>query len=254
MEHRNDTIHEDDGLKDNLDDDLDDKVPAMTEASPTPQSSSPDDSDALRADIYRILARLVREPPTTELLTWLAELDAETDDSALAVCWSSLIQSAAENASDENSTQLSRAHFRLLVGVIEGEITPYASWYRQGHLMDEPLLALRRDLRRLGIHRAEDCHDPEDHLAAICEVMAMLLDDDHQQDAAGFFMAHLAPWATRCFDDLSNVDTPFYAHVGALGGAFIAEELRHQSEEAARQPVRVLEPGATRPATDTTNN
>ncbi|WP_458525682.1 TorD/DmsD family molecular chaperone [Onishia taeanensis] len=229
----------------------------MTDASPTSQSDSQygsqHEADALRADIYRILARLVREAPTPELLTWLAGLDAETDDSMLARCWSSLIQSAADHASAEHSAQLSRAHFRLLVGVIEGEVTPYASWYRQGHLMDEPLLALRRDLRRLGIQRAENCSDPEDHLAAICEVMAMLLDDDHRQGAADFFMAHLAPWATRCFDDLAHTDTPFYARVGALGSAFMAEELRHQSEEAARQPLRILAPDSIRPAPDLTN-
>ncbi|WP_192037002.1 molecular chaperone TorD family protein [Halomonas sp. YLGW01] len=228
----------------------------MTEASPTNQPGSQHDTDALRADIYRLLARLVREPPTPDLLAWLAELDAETDGSVLATCWTSLIQSAGETVPDEHAAQLSRAHFRHLVGVIEGEITPYASWYRQGNLMDEPLLALRRDLRRLGIARAEDCRDPEDHLAAICEVMAMLLDDDHRDEAAAFFMAHLSPWAKRCFDDLASVDTPFYAHVGALGSAFMAEEHRHQAAEAAHQPVRILSPDADtiRPTPDMTDN
>ncbi|WP_136254603.1 TorD/DmsD family molecular chaperone [Onishia niordana] len=199
-----------------------------------------DDMNALRADIYRILARLVREPPTAVLLEWLSELDAEDDGSTLSHRWAMLIHSAAEQPQEELAKKLASAHFRHLVGVIQGDVTPYASWYRQGNLMDEPLVALRRDLRRLGISRSEDCHDPEDHLAAICETMAMLLDEGQTEEAAKIFMAHLAPWAQRCFDDLAAVDTPFYAHVGALGSAFISEEQRHQAEEATRQPVRVV--------------
>ncbi|WP_304525633.1 molecular chaperone [Halomonas sp. I5-271120] len=219
---------------------------------------SQEDTDALRADIYRLLARLVREPPSAALLTWLSELDADADGSTLAKRWTALIQSAsAQGMSQEALAKtLSTAHFRHLVGVVQGEITPYASWYRQGNLMDEALLSLRRDLRRLGISRAEECHDPEDHLAAVCETMAMLLDDGQQDEAAPFFMAHLAPWATRCFDDLAAVDTPFYAHLGALGSDFMSEEHRHQADEAARQPVRIVTPDANsaQPTPDMTDN
>ena len=215
----------------------------MTDASSTTQPGSQDETDALRADIYRLLARLVREAPSAELLAWLSGLDTEADGSVLAARWAALSESADAASLEEHAQQLARSHFRHLVGVIEGEITPYASWYRQGNLMDEPLLALRRDLRRLGIGRREDCKDPEDHLAAICEVMAMLLDED-RGEAAAFFMAHLSPWAKRCFDDLAGVDTPFYAHLGALGSAFMDEEHRHQEAEAARQPIRILSPDA----------
>lgn len=217
-----------------------------------------EDTDALRADIYRLLARLLREPPSAELLTWLSALDADADGSTLAKRWTALIQSAGTPGMPQEALvkKLSAAHFRHLVGVVQGEITPYASWYRQGNLMDEALLALRRDLRRLGISRAEECHDPEDHLAAVCETMAMLLDDGQQDEAAPFFMAHLAPWASRCFDDLAAVDTPFYAHLGALGSAFMSEEHRHQADEVARQPVRVITPDtcSANPTPDMTDN
>ena len=235
---------------------------SSAKTQPAAQEGSHDiieeETDALRADIYRLLARLLREPPSAELLTWLSALDANDDGSNLSKRWTALIQSAGGHGMPQEALvkKLSSAHFRHLVGVVQGEITPYASWYRQGNLMDEALLTLRQDLRRLGIRRAEECHDPEDHLAAVCETMAMLLDDGPQDEAAPFFMAHLAPWASRCFDDLAAVDTPFYANLGALGSAFMREEHRHQADEAARQPVHIMNPDAysTKPAPDMNDN
>lgn len=73
--------------------------------------------------------------------------------------------------------------------------------------MDAALVALRRDLKALGFQRAEHSHDPEDHLAALAEVMAMLI-EARAPDEARFFMDHLAPWAAECLADLGRVDTP----------------------------------------------
>ncbi|WP_163575737.1 TorD/DmsD family molecular chaperone [Halomonas faecis] len=196
-----------------------------------------DETRALRADIYRLLAGLLREAPGRQQLDWLAGLEVDVDDGELAARWAALA-SAAQQAEPED---LARAHFRHLVGVIQGDVTPYASWYRNGELMDEALLALRRDLKALGIARREAEPDPEDHLAALCETMALLIEDD-SGDEARFFMAHLAPWAPRCLADLSCVDTPFYARLGELGNAFLAHERRQLEDEAAHEPLRVVEP------------
>jgi len=211
----------------------------MNQAAPAPDEASPEEQEALRADLYRLLARLVREPADGDLLAWLATLEIEDErhQDPVATALKALARAAAEAAAGE----LARAHFRHLVGVVQGEITPYASWYRNGELMDQALVSLREDLRRLGFARSEASRDPEDHLAALFEIMAMLIEDRSPQTAA-FFMAHLAPWTERCLGDLAGVDTAFYARTGELGVAFLARERGQLATEAQRSPVRIIEP------------
>lgn len=203
----------------------------MTDALPTLK-----EADALRADIYQLLATLLRQAPDAELLQWLAELAIEQDGSRLAECWQSLAVAAA----DAKAERLQSAHFRHLVGVIQGEVVPYASWYRNGELMEAALVALRQDLRVLGFERSEHTRDPEDHLAALCEVMAMLIESASQEQAY-FFSQHLAPWAASCFADLGQVDTAFYAALGQLGSAFMESEQARLSIDASHAPVRIVE-------------
>lgn len=203
----------------------------MTDALPTLN-----EADALRADIYQLLATLLRQAPDAELLNWLAELAIEQDGSRLAECWQALAIAAA----DAEHERLQSAHFRHLVGVIQGEVVPYASWYRNGELMEAALVALRQDLRVLGFERSEHTRDPEDHLAALCEVMAMLIESASQEQAY-FFSQHLAPWAASCFADLGQVDTAFYAALGQLGSAFMESEQARLSIDAGHAPVRIVE-------------
>lgn len=208
----------------------------MTDALPTLK-----EADALRADIYRLFATLLRQAPDADLLSWLAELTIDQDGSRLAECWQALAEAAAgaqEGGADPE--RLQRAHFRHLVGVIQGEVVPYASWYRNGELMEAALVALRQDLRALGFERSEHTRDPEDHLAALCEVMVMLIASSSQEQAY-FFSQHLAPWAASCFADLGQVDTAFYAALGQLGSAFMESEQARLSVDAGHSPVRIVE-------------
>ncbi|HSP31563.1 MAG TPA: molecular chaperone TorD family protein [Halomonas sp.] len=208
----------------------------MTDALPTLK-----EADALRADIYRLLATLLRQAPDAELLNWLAELDIEQDGSRLAECWHALAAAAAgTKESGAETERLQSAHFRHLVGVIQGDVIPYASWYRNGELMEAALVALRQDLRVLGFERSEHTRDPEDHLAALCEVMAMLIESASQEQAY-FFSQHLAPWAASCLADLGQVDTAFYAALGQLGSAFMESEQARLSIDVGHTPVRIVE-------------
>ncbi len=186
-----------------------------------------DGYDGLRADIYRLLARLLRQAPDTDLLSFLAELEIANDNDGLQACWRTLSLAAAKARPDN----LERAHFRHLIGVIQGELVPYASWYLTGSLMEMPLVELRRDLRRLGYERAPDVKEPEDHIAAMLEVMAMLIENEPEQQAL-FFQRHLSPWGSDFMADLGQVDTPFYASVGQLGHGFLKQEdVLHASHE-----------------------
>lgn len=201
----------------------------MTE---TTTASPADEESALHAEIYRLLARLLRQAPNGELLDWLGELQAE-DDGPLGRAWDGLAAAARQ----AQPSALERAHFRHLIGVIQGEVVPYASWYRQGELMDEALVGLRRDLKRLGIARHADNSDPEDHLAALFECMA-LLGESQPEAAPAFFERHLAPWASDCLADLARVDTPFYARLAELGLAFMAHEQARLEAAAQLQALR----------------
>ncbi|WP_311064752.1 molecular chaperone TorD family protein [Halomonas sp. DWK9] len=216
----------------------------MSDAMPTLS-----ETDALRMDIYQLFASLLRQAPDSELLAWLEQLDIEQDGSRIAECWAALSQAAGQSDVDS----LKRAHFRHLVGVIQGDVVPYASWYRNGELMEAALVALRQDLRALGFERSEHTRDPEDHLAAVSEVMAMLIAAQSGEQFT-FFQQHIAPWARRCWDDLAKVDTAFYSALGQLGSAFMESEQARLSDQAAYQPVRIVEPapyntGAARKAT-----
>lgn len=195
-----------------------------------------DEHSALRADIYRLLARLIVAPPDDELLDFLSGLEGEPDGGPLATQWSLL----AEAAKSSDRTALERAHFRHLVGVIEGEVVPYGSWYLHGTLMDEFLVHLRSDLRQLGFERRQDTHDPEDHFSALCEVMALLA-ETRPQEQGQFFQRHLAPWAMACMKDLSAVDTDFYAAVGRLAGAYLDHERERLLVGPQHDAVRMID-------------
>ena len=52
---------------------------------------------------------------------------------------------------------------------------PHGSFYLTGFLNEKPLAELRDDLARLGVTRAEDVKEPEDHIAALCDVMAGMI-------------------------------------------------------------------------------
>lgn len=209
----------------------------MTDTATHPTTVELDETSALRVDIYRLLAELLRASPDRGLLEWLASLETEDASSPLADAWQQLSMAAQ----DADARTLARAHFRHLVGVIQGEVVPYASWYLNGELMDMALVHLRRDLAALGIERSDANRDPEDHLAALCEVMALLIESRSAQEAR-FFMTHLSSWAGRCLDDLTGVDTPFYSRLGRLGRAFIDREEALLGDQAAHEPVRLVEP------------
>lgn len=196
------------------------------------------DEDALRADIYALLASLLRQAPDADLLEWLGGLEADADDSRLTSAWRALSQAAAQ----ATIGGLERAHFCHLVGVIQGDVTPYASWYRQGELMEAALVELRRDLRALGFERSAQTHEPEDHLAAICEVMAMLVTDAATPRQSRFFFQHLAPWASHCFTDLAKVDSAFYAALGEVGEAFMEREADRLQDAMSQAPVNMVTP------------
>lgn len=95
-----------------------------------------------------------------------------------------------------------------------------------GFLMDRPLAVLRGDLRALGIERQADVKEPEDHAAALCETMAMLVAEGHDLEGQRrFFQSHVGPWMGTFFRDLGEAPSAaFYRAVGQFGEQFIRFE------------------------------
>jgi TorA maturation chaperone TorD len=206
------------------------QVTARILAGPPPEGAALFDpvsaEDAARAGLYGLLAALLRDVPEAPLLDRVAGLDAAAGRDAFALAWEGLRLAAGHVTPAEADDE----YHRLFIGLGRGDLVPYGSWYQTGFLMELPLGALRRDLAALGFERAPGVHEPEDHVAALCEVMAQLaLDPDMPVERQrAFFRAHIGPWIRRFCRDLEAVPAaPLYGAVGRLAGAFFEVETRY---------------------------
>ena len=182
-----------------------------------------DDVDAARAQEYALLATVLGGAPDRDLLTRLTRLKGDTSPLGLAHA------RLAEAAGAADAARVEREYFDLFVGVGRGELLPYGSYYLTGFLHERPLARLRSDLAELGIARADDQCEPEDHIAILCEVMAgfaggkfVIAPDERRRAETQFFDKHVAPWARRFFADLERAEAAdFYRAVAAVGATFI---------------------------------
>ena len=181
-----------------------------------------------RADIYRLLAALLAGPPDQALLELLRALVPDTTTgSSMNSTWQQL-RAAAENTGPRGVEQ---EYFNLFIGLGRGELVPYGSWYVHGLLMEKLLASLRDELAVLGIEREDGVSEPEDHVAALCEVMGMIIcDSELSLRQAAFFATYLDPWMGRFFVDLEEAETAvFYKAVGRLGQRFLDVERQYFS-------------------------
>ncbi|HEX9322065.1 MAG TPA: molecular chaperone TorD family protein [Xanthobacteraceae bacterium] len=182
----------------------------------------PDEVDAARAREYALLGGLLRRTPDRQLLDDIADL--KVDASAIGLAHAAL----AEAARAAKPEAVEREFFELFIGIGRGEVMPYGSYYLTGFLYERPLARLRSDLAELGIARSESNYEPEDHIAALCEVMAGLAGGRFPAPPGSdeqIFKKHVEPWAARFFADLERAQAAqFYRGVGMLGRTFIEIE------------------------------
>lgn len=186
--------------------------------------------DAARADLYGLLAHLFYAAPSGPLLTALTQADdisAGSPSTRVGDAWRRL-QAAAAVCEPEAAAQ---EYQDLFIGVGSAEAVPFASWHLTGFLMEEPLARLREKLARLGLSRLQSAHESEDHIAALAEVMRLLVRGNDGIPAASFevqkefFMRHLQPWYARFTGQLMQAPSAnFYRVVGALTAAFLDAE------------------------------
>ena len=181
--------------------------------------------DQARASLYALIGNLLLQVPTETMLDQLAVLTKSNDgDIGVAVDALSQIAKATNPGSAE------REFNALFIGVGRGEVLPYASYYLTGFLHEKPLADLRSTMRGLGMRRKEGIAEPEDHLGALCEMMAGMISGAFGQPMPlqaqkEFFNAHIASWASHCFSDLEKAENALlYAPVGSLGRLFVEIE------------------------------
>ncbi|MGY5838969.1 TorD/DmsD family molecular chaperone [Vibrio chemaguriensis] len=174
----------------------------------------------LRTDIYLVLSALFRSAPSDEMLAFLKSLEIEPSESAMQKAWLAL-QQAANEAQRE---ALEEEYQDLFIGIGRGEVVPFGSWHRTGSMMEKPLAEIRRDLDLLGIEREENVKEPEDHISALCEVMAMLTGEEEELQQA-VFNKHIAPWFQSFTRQLENAESVnFYKPAVQLCDAFLTLE------------------------------
>jgi len=182
------------------------------------------EEDQLRAQWYSLLARLLSSAPDQAVLNALSGLRG--DDSELGRA----IGTLAAAARGTNPDAMRDEYFNLFVGVGQGELLPFASYYLTGFLNEKPLARLRQDMARLEIARGEDVKDPEDHIASLCEMMAGLITGEFGGPVAigrqrEFFDRHIGCWTPRFFEDLQAAKSAaFYMPVGSIGSLFMSVE------------------------------
>lgn len=188
------------------------------------------EEELLRAQVYALLARLLARAPDAAFLAALSELAGEGGDFGAA------LDQLADAARGSDPAAVEEEFTTLFIGVGGSERTPYGSFYLTGFLNEKPLAELRVDMARLGIARADGVTEPEDHIAALCEMMAGLIAGEFAPQDGGtagldaqraFFDRHIGSWAGRFFADLeTSPSARFYRAVGAVGRSFLAVEAR----------------------------
>ncbi|GBK99115.1 formate dehydrogenase-specific chaperone [Vibrio harveyi] len=174
----------------------------------------------LRTEIYLVLSALFRSAPSEEMIEFLTSLKVEPSESAMQKAWIALQQAAK----DSNREALEDEYQDLFIGIGRGEVMPFGSWHMTGAMMEKPLAEIRHDLELLGFERDENVKEPEDHIAALCEVMSMLTGEEEDLQQA-VFNKHIVPWFNSFTQQLENAESAnFYKPAAQLCEAFLTLE------------------------------
>jgi TorA maturation chaperone TorD len=183
--------------------------------------------DAARAELYGLIARLFYARPDEGVLGGLLHSNAfEGSGQPIALAWRDLVE-AGRTA---YPVMLENEHTELFVGTGRAEVTPYLTHYTIKYATDNPLVELRQQLIHWGMARREDAHEPEDHIAGVCETMRFAIAVQHRSDEEqkAFFERFLYRGGMAFCDAVSaSPKAVFYRRVAVFARAFL--ELEHEA-------------------------
>ena len=186
--------------------------------------------EAARAHFYGLLARLFYAPPDAALLAALAAADeivAEQESAQpLGLAWRDLMRAAAatdaEAATEEYET--------LFIGTGKAQVSLYAGAYLIKTAVDSPLVEIRDILAAHGLARRSSVHEPEDHIAALCELMRHLVAEQQAPltEQSSFFMRFLWPSAIPLCDAIGRAEqAQLYKPIAMFARSFL--DLEHDA-------------------------
>ncbi len=185
--------------------------------------------ETARANIYGLIARLFQAPPDAALLQLIAtDAELEADEGTVAEAWRDLAQAAVSADAGAAGEEYDAA----FIGVGKAPLTLYTSAYSIRHSNEMPLVELRRDLAALQLGRRGETNEPEDHVAALCEVMRHLVEVQKLslEDQKRFFERWIWPVApSLCGAIEKSTQISFYRPVARFAFAFF--ELEHSAFE-----------------------
>lgn len=185
--------------------------------------------EVARANFYGLLARLFYAPPDAALLEAIAGADQiDAEDGGIADAWHELALAAAS----ANAEQVGEEYENAFVGTGKAPVTLYTSAYTIRYTNEVPLVALRAALADLGLGRRDGVHEPEDHIAALCETMRHIVAEQKRDlhEQARFFRRWIAPASEPlCNAIQAHGGCDFYRRVGRFAKSFF--ELEQSSFE-----------------------
>jgi TorA maturation chaperone TorD len=180
--------------------------------------------DEARAGFYALLARLWYAAPDDALLEAIAaggDIPGEGEQTALAEAWRQL--RAAAGAADSGIVRTE--YDDVFVGTGKAEVTLYVSAYLVESARERVVVALRDELHELGLARIGATHEPEDHLAALFEIMRHLVSAESGDAALQRQRKFFTRYMNRAYNPLTNevvasARADFYKHVARFTKAF----------------------------------
>jgi TorA maturation chaperone TorD len=174
-----------------------------------------------RANFYALLARLFYAPPDAGMLGALAQARMDGAE-ALAAAWRELSHAAA----GADPEKLREEYEERFIGTGKAPVTLYTSAYTIRFSNEVPLAALRGELAAMGLGRRDGVHEPEDHIAALCDVMRYLITAQRElSEQQRFFGKWVQPAVEPlCSAIEKDSGTAFYRHVSRFARAFFRLE------------------------------
>jgi TorA maturation chaperone TorD len=185
--------------------------------------------EAARANFYGLLARLFYAPPDAALLeTLAASEDLDAEEGAMALAWRDLARAAA----GADAEAVREEYETAFVGTGKAPITLYTSAYSLRYTNEVPLAGLRGELAALGLGRRTESAEPEDHIAALCEVMRHLIAEQRREllQQRDFFLRWIYPSVQPLCSAIDGSElTNFYRAVSRFAKCYF--ELEHSAFE-----------------------
>lgn len=181
--------------------------------------------DQARANFYALLARLFYAPPDEPLLRTLesaGEISAAGTQTRLAAAWQEL-KTAASTVDAEAARE---EYESVFIGTGKAEVTLYTAAYTTRNPSHNPLVEIRDFLAAQGLARKDSVHEPEDHIAALCDVMRHLVTNGDAAAQRDLFLRFIQPSAPSLCDAITECPhVSFYRTVARFAACFF--EIEH---------------------------